>query len=105
MTKNRLAGMIGLAMKSGNVASGELAATESIKAGRAALVIIAKDASENTRDRFISLCRSRRVEPYSFGTREELGTLIGKNERSVLVITDHGFADVINKLFKESEAE
>ena len=106
MTKNKITGLLGIAAKGGNVSSGELAATEQIRAGRAKLVLIARDASDNTKDRFVSMCRGHKAPACSWQTKEELGRSIGKAERSVRVITDRGLADKIAQLLlNESEAE
>ena len=48
--------MLGLAMKAGKVVSGEFAVDKSIKEGSAFLVIIASDASDNTRKKFSNSC-------------------------------------------------
>ncbi|MBO4289780.1 MAG: ribosomal L7Ae/L30e/S12e/Gadd45 family protein [Lachnospiraceae bacterium] len=105
MTRNKVYGMLSIAAKAGRVKSGELAAEEQIRAGKAKLVIIAEDASGNTKDRFASMCRGRRTEAYGYGTKEELGRSIGKAERSVLAVTDEGLAGAILKNLKEAEAK
>ncbi len=105
MTRNRVYGMLSIAAKGGRVRSGELAAEEQIRAGRARLVLIAEDASDNTKDRFVSMCRGRGIEAFGYGTKEELGRSIGKAERSVLAVTDEGLAGAIKKLLNEAEAD
>ena len=104
MTKNKLTGLLGIAAKAGRVASGELPATEAIRSGKARLVLIAADASDNTKKRFVSLCRSREIESVSYGEKEELGRIIGKAERSVLAVTDEGLANGTRKLLTDAEA-
>lgn len=104
MTRNKVYGMLSIAAKAGRVKSGELAAEEQIRSGRARLVIIAEDASDNTKDRFSSMCRGRMVPAYGYGTKEELGRSIGKAERSVLAVTDEGLAEAVTKNLKEAEA-
>ena len=105
MTRNKVYGLLSIAAKGGRVRSGELAVTEQVQKGRAMLVMIAADASDNTKDRFVSLCRSRGIEAFGYGTKEELGRSIGKAERSVLAVTDEGPAGAIKKILKEAEAE
>ena len=52
MSQNRSKslGTLGLAMKSGNVVSGEFLTEQAIRAGTARLVIVAEDASDNTKN-------------------------------------------------------
>ena len=45
--------MLGLAAKAGKIVSGEFATEQAIKADKACLVVIAKDASDNTTKKFI----------------------------------------------------
>ena len=49
MARDRILNLIGLAMKAGKVVSGEFSVEKCIKSGKARLVIIATDASENTK--------------------------------------------------------
>ncbi len=55
MSQNRSKslGTLGLAMKSGNVVSGEFLTEQAIRAGTARLVIVAEDASDNTKRNFV----------------------------------------------------
>ena len=49
-------GLIGLATKAGKTAGGEFLTEREVKSGRAALVIVAEDASENTKKKFQNMC-------------------------------------------------
>ena len=48
--KDKVLSLIGLAMKAGRCTSGEMMTESETKSGRARLVIIASDASENTKN-------------------------------------------------------
>lgn len=87
--------MLGIAMKAGKVVSGEDMTMESIKARRAYLVIIAADASDNTKKLFYDKCRYYRIPVTEYGTKSELGWAIGKAERSSVAIEDKGLAEVL----------
>ena len=50
--RNRVLQMLGIAAKSGNVVSGEFSTEKSVKSGKSFLVIVADDASENTKKKF-----------------------------------------------------
>ena len=52
MARDKVLSLIGLAMKAGQVVSGEFSVEKCIKSGKAKLVIIATDASENTKKKF-----------------------------------------------------
>ena len=54
--QNRVYGLIGLAMKAGKIKAGEFSVEKSIKQGKAKLVFVAEDASENTIKKFKNSC-------------------------------------------------
>ena len=52
MSDEKLLRFIGLAMKAGKLMLGDGRAVESIRAGKAKLVLISKDASDNTKKKY-----------------------------------------------------
>lgn len=97
MKNNGFCGMLGICAKAGAVASGAFAAEKAIKTGAARLVILAGDASENTRSDYEKLCSSRNVPFVQYADKETLGVAVGKGERTVIAITDAGLADSLLK--------
>lgn len=97
MNRNSIFSLLGLATKSGNLVSGEFMTEKTVKSFRAALVIVAEDASDNTKKMFQNMCEFYEVPIHIFGTKEELGHAMGKEMRASLAITDEGFAKSINK--------
>lgn len=89
---DRVYSFLGLAKKAGAVVSGEDACQMAIKKKKAHLIIIAEDASDNTKKRFISNCEYRSIEVRLFGNKELLGRFAGKNIRSVIAVLHKGFA-------------
>ncbi len=98
---NKVYSMIGLAEKAGNVVSGEFSTEKAVKRGKACLVILASDASGNTRKHFSDMCAYRNIGLCVYGNKEELGHAIGKEMRANLAVTDKGFADAIRKRIEE----
>ena len=98
MKQNKVLSLLGIAMKGNRLVSGEFQTLEAIRKGSAMLVIIAEDASDNTRKLFRDKCSFYQVPIVCFGTREELGNAIGKESlRSSLGVCDAGLADAIIK--------
>ena len=93
--------LLGLAQKAGKIASGEFATEKSIKAGRAYLVIVSEDASDNTKKKMSQMTEYYEVPLYIHGEKEALGRCIGKGERSMLAILDAGFAKAVEKKRKD----
>ena len=95
--------LLPIAMKSGNVAAGEYQCEETITTGQAFFTIIAEDASDNTKKKFIDKCTYRDVPYAIYSTKETLGGLIGKAERSVVVIKDADFGAQFKERFGGNE--
>lgn len=89
---NRVFSLLGLAMKAGKIASGEFAVESEVKSGNAQLVIVAEDASDNTKKKFRNSCRFYEVPFVCAGTKDELGHAIGKEYRAIVAVLDAGFA-------------
>ena len=93
--RDKVLSLIGLAMKAGRCTSGEMMTENETKAGKAKLVVVASDASENTKKKFRDMC--------IYGDKDTLGHAMGKEFRASLAILDEGFADGILKALKNRE--
>ncbi len=90
--ENKIYSMLGLCQKAGKLVSGEFSVENAIKAGKACLVLVSSDASENTKKKFRDKCDYYGVPFAEFGEKERLGSAIGKEVRTSVAITDSGFA-------------
>ena len=91
MLNKQVASLLGLAMRGRKLATGE-SALKSIQSGKAHLVLIASDASDNTKKKYIDKCTYYKVDYYIDGTSEELSNSVGKVNRMAIVVLDAGFA-------------
>ena len=89
---------IGLAMRAGKVVSGDDTTLKELKKGRVYLVIVAEDASDNTKKLFKDKSTYRKVDQILFSTKVELGLSIGKSPRAVLGIKDKSLSQKILEL-------
>lgn len=107
--ENSIYSFIGLATKAGRLFSGEDTCERKLRSGKVELLILAVDASANTKDKFTGICASKGVNLRIFGVKELLGRRIGKDVRSVLAITDKQFAgrtiEMIDSFDKEFGGE
>mgnify|MGYP000650133608 FL=1 len=94
---NRALSMISLATKAGKTKSGEFMTEKEVKEGHAHLVIVADDASDNTKKKFQNMCDFYQVPIYFYKDKDTLGHAMGKEFRASLVILDEGFAKGIRK--------
>ena len=95
--------MLGLAARARDVVSGGFSTENAIKSGKAYLVVIAVDASDNTKKKFYNMCDFYQVPCFIYGEKAYLGHAIGKEERTSLAVTNEGFADSIRKHLEDSK--
>lgn len=101
--QNKVLSLLGLSTRSGKLVSGEFMTEKAVKQGDACLVIVAVDASENTRKKFKNMCNFYEVPIRFYGKKEELGHAIGKEMRTSIGICDEGFSNSIIKLLNITE--
>ena len=95
MTKSvqpSVTGLLGLAVRAGQVKGGAEAVRQSIRGGKSRLVILAEDASEGTKRSFRRLAGSRGVPVLERHTSLELGACLNRAPKVVLSISDRHFA-------------
>ncbi|MBR3003808.1 MAG: ribosomal L7Ae/L30e/S12e/Gadd45 family protein [Lachnospiraceae bacterium] len=99
--QDRVLSLLGLATRARKCVSGEFSAEQAIKEGQAQLVIIASDASDNTKKHFYDMCNYRNIPVYTYSTREGLGKCTGKAARASVAVTDQGFSEKIRSILQE----
>lgn len=97
MIEDKIRGLLGIAKKSGNLVSGELATKQAVQQGEACLVIVTKDASGNTKKLFGNKCEFYEVPLITAFEKITLGNAIGCEERSSAAVIDKGIAEAIIK--------
>ena len=99
--KKETLNMIGLAKRAGAVMSGSFLVEQALRKRKARLVLVAEDASENTKKQIMDLWRHRPVPLALAGEKEELGHALGQGERSCLAVTDENLAAAVRKKLEE----
>ena len=92
-----------LAAKAGAIASGEFSTEKSVKEGRAFLVVVAEDASENTKKNFRDMAAYYKVPMYTYSNKEMLGHAIGKELRASIAVNNESFALNIEDKIKSTK--
>lgn len=93
MISPALHSMLGLCQRAGKLVSGDFAAEQALRRRKADLLILAEDASERTREKFIKLAEQAGTPCYCTGTRSDLGHALGKEaDRAAVVIQSRDFA-------------
>lgn len=94
---DKILGTLGMCQKAGRMGSGEFMTEQSVKSGKAYLVIVATDASANTKKNFKDMCTFYEVPYREYGTKDSLGHALGKEVRASLSVNDEGFAKAVIK--------
>lgn len=102
MKPDKILSLLGIAAKSGSVLSGEFSTEKAVKDGKAYLVIVASDASENTQKMFRNMTEFYEVPMYLYADKETLGHFIGKEFRASLAVTNEGLARSIEDKLKQT---
>ena len=103
--RDKVLSLIGLAMKAGKCVSGETMTESETKSGKAKFVIVAGDASENTKKKFGDMCKFYKVPFCFYGDKDTLGHAMGKEFRASLAILDEGFADGMPQVTESKNPE
>lgn len=90
--------LLGLCQRAGKLVSGAMLCENAIRSGKAQVVIVSSEASAGTIEKFTNLTCYYNVDLLITGSKEELGSAIGKFSRTVLVILDKVFKEMIMNL-------
>ena len=97
--REKMLGLLGLMRRASAISLGEDRALESLRGGKAKILLFAEDVADNARRKAENLASGRNVElvwlPLS---KEELGAALGVGRCSVAAVTDLGFAQALGKL-------
>ena len=105
MVPDKVLAMLGLAAKAGKVQSGEYQTEHAVKSRKAYLVVVAEDASENTKKMCKDMCSFYKTKLIFYGSKESLGHSIGREYRASLAITDQNLARLVLKKLEQTTTE
>ena len=92
---NKFLGMLGLAKRAGKVQTGEDICSKAVKSGVSKLIIVACDASDNTKKSITDSCKFYKTKFVEAGSKAELGKFTGADSRAVVSVNDDNFAKAI----------
>ena len=98
MLNRKATSMLSLCQRAGKLVSGEFSCEKAMQDSSALFIIVADDASENTKEKFKNKAFFYNIPIVEKATKEELGKAIGKDFRAVIAICDENFAKKINEV-------
>lgn len=99
--EDKIYSFLGLATRAGKVVSGDDSTLLDLKKGNIKLIIVAEDASENTKKLFKDKASYRNIPYVYFSNKIQLGYSIGKAPRATLGVKDINFANKILELMEK----
>lgn len=102
---NRVLGMLGLAKRAGRTSAGAFACEGMIKTKKAKLVLLARDASENTKKAVRNSCGYYGVRLLELSDMASLGRATGGGDKAVVSVNDENFAKAISDKYILFETE
>ena len=85
-------GLLGLGVRAGTVTIGTTGVRAGLQRGEIALVVVAKDATERTRDKVVRVAQGRGVRTIVGLTAEALGQRLGRSTIQALGVRDRHLA-------------
>ena len=101
----RAKSLLGLCRKAGMLVSGEFSCEKALRDGTAKAIIVAADASDNTKKKFVNKAFYYEVPSFLYGEKETLSHAIGKTNRAVAAITDESMAAQVIAIIKDTTVE
>ena len=93
--------ILGLAKRAGMVLAGEALVENAVRQAQAKLLILAKDASDNTKKKFHNSALYYGIPIIEVGTKSELGHAIGEEYRAIVAVTDSGFVEKLQQILEQ----
>ncbi|MBP1744033.1 MAG: ribosomal protein L7Ae family protein [Firmicutes bacterium] len=100
---NKFYNFMGISKKAGYIKEGYNNCEELIKKRKIYLIILSKEASENTKKKFNNYSSRYKVPVISDLPKEELGRCLGLEEINIVGISDQKMAKQLIKLWEEKQ--
>ncbi len=104
MTAQERAGsLLGLACRARKTIIGDFAAEKYLKKRTVPMIFLASDGGADNGEKYRRLAERRNITVIDIFTKEELGRAVGKTQNVVVLLTDAGFAEAIQKVLSTTE--
>lgn len=101
--KSKFLQFLGLSKKAGKLIEGYNKCEDALKRGKVKLIVLSRDVSGNTRDKFHTYHNRFDIAVIEAYTKSELGLALGRTEINVLCVTDDKMSRKLMDLWKEEK--
>lgn len=98
LTNKKILGLLGLASRARKISFGTDSTLMEMQKNKVKLVIVANDASDRTKRKFIENGKVFNVSIIICGSVDELSKAIGKNNKAIVGVKDNNIAGEIEKI-------
>ena len=103
INKEKALNLLGLAHKAGKTVCGDVAATSHLRKRSVPMMFLANDGGTDNTKKYRMLAERKGIEIVNIFTKEELGGAVGKARNVIILLTDRGFAEAMDKLLSTKE--
>ena len=97
----RIMNLLSMAARARRILSGAFVVEEALKRKQGTYLLLAADASEETKTKFTRMAAQQNVPTAELLTMQQLGHCLGKEYRAVAVLIDRGFADRLSAYLQD----
>lgn len=98
MINKKILGLIGLSAKAREISYGADSVEIQLKKKKVKLIIVAEDASDRTKNKFIKLSNEYNVPIIILGKIDEISKTIGKSNKAIIGIEEENISKEIQKI-------
>lgn len=99
--EQRIINLLSMSQRARLIVSGAFAVETSFQEHKAVFLLIASDATEESKEKFLALANKYKIPHAEILDKETLGACLGKEYRAVAALLDKGFATKLTKLLEE----
>ena len=98
MINKKILGLIGLSARARKISYGADSVEIQLKKKKVKLIIVAEDASDRTKNKFIKLSNEYNVPRIILGKIDEISKTIGKSNKAIIGIEEENISKEIQKI-------
>lgn len=98
MNNNKILGLIGFAARARKICYGADSVEQEIKKKKVYLVLVANDASDRTKEKFVKICEQYNINMIVYSEIELISKAIGKSNKAIIGIEESNLASEIQKI-------
>ncbi|ANR69560.1 50S ribosomal protein L7ae [Selenomonas sp. oral taxon 126] len=99
--QQRITNLLSMAARARRILSGAFVVEEALKRKQGTYLLLAADASEETKAKFTRMAAQLNVPTAELLIMQQLGHCLGKEYRAVAVLIDRGFADRLSAYLQD----